>query len=174
MNKYLLILLTTLFLYLNIIYAGPSDKYYQVTKVIDGDSIHVLDAQGTRIKVRLAYIDAPELKQDFGQESKKALESMLNDQYVDLEIVNKDRYGRTVARVLMDNIDINLQMIANGMAWHYVRYDKQPIEKFLIYQQAMRKAKAIGMGLWSGLTTPIEPWKYRLIPKINECCGEYR
>ncbi|GAB2587515.1 hypothetical protein GCM10027034_19860 [Ramlibacter solisilvae] len=44
-----------------------------VIAVADGDTITVLDAQRIQHKVRLAGIDAPEKKQDFGQLAKQNL-----------------------------------------------------------------------------------------------------
>ena len=48
-----------------------------VIKVIDGDTIIVLDGAKKR-KVRLVGIDAPELKQNFGLKSKQELSGLID------------------------------------------------------------------------------------------------
>ncbi len=55
----------------------------KVSKVIDGDTIWVR-SDSTTIKVRLSYIDAPELKQIFGIQSKKYLTSLVLDKNVEI------------------------------------------------------------------------------------------
>jgi endonuclease YncB( thermonuclease family) len=47
--------------------------------VHDGDTITVLDANKTQRKIRLAGIDAPELKQAFGNRAKKNLAELAFD-----------------------------------------------------------------------------------------------
>ena len=49
-----------------------SDITGKVVKVSDGDTIWVLDTK-KKVKVRLLGIDAPEIKQAFGEESKMIL-----------------------------------------------------------------------------------------------------
>ena len=44
-----------------------------VVGVTDGDTITLLEDNHTQVKVRLAQIDAPEKKQDFGQRSRQLL-----------------------------------------------------------------------------------------------------
>jgi endonuclease YncB( thermonuclease family) len=48
----------------------------KVVKITDGDTVHVLDSSKTTHKIRLAGIDAPEKKQDFGTKSKQYLGSL--------------------------------------------------------------------------------------------------
>jgi len=35
----------------------------------------------------------------------------------------KDKYGRIVGHVMIDGRDVNLEMLKEGMAWHYEKYD---------------------------------------------------
>jgi endonuclease YncB( thermonuclease family) len=102
-----------------------------VVGVHDGDTITVLDASKTQYKVRLAAIDAPELKQAFGTRSRQSLAALVSDTDVAVEWTNHDRYKRIVGKVLVDDIDANcafgsclksldvgLQQIRDGFAWH--------------------------------------------------------
>ena len=72
-----------------------NDNEYQalVIKVVDGDTIHVLQNNVTK-KIRLLYIDAPEIKQDYGVESKLFLSNILLNKKVIIHSDSKGRYGR--------------------------------------------------------------------------------
>jgi len=84
-----------------------SDITGKVVKVSDGDTIWVLDTK-KKVKVRLLGIDAPEIKQAFGEESKMILVGLIEKQNVIVVGNNKDRYGRLIGKVLLDDRDINL------------------------------------------------------------------
>jgi endonuclease YncB( thermonuclease family) len=73
-----------------------------VTKVVDGDTIHVLLSSGP-IKVRFSSSDAPEKDQRWGPEATAALAGRLTGQQVALEVVEQDRYDRMVATVYLHN-----------------------------------------------------------------------
>ena len=51
----------------------------RVVGIHDGDTITLLDASKTQHKIRLAGIDAPELKQAFGTRSRQNLSNMAYD-----------------------------------------------------------------------------------------------
>ena len=90
-----------------------------VVGVHDGDTITVLvDKQ--QIKVRLAEIDAPELRQPFGNRSKQSLSELCFQQSAKVELVAKDRYGRSVGRVKCGEVDAGAHQVALGMAWVYL------------------------------------------------------
>ena len=65
-------------LYFNNAYSETSEFNGIVSKVSDGDTIHVLYRNKT-IKIRLSHIDAPERKQAYGIKSQKFLEDMVLD-----------------------------------------------------------------------------------------------
>ena len=81
-----------------------NDNEYQalVIKVVDGDTIHVLQNNLTK-KIRLLYIDAPEIKQDYGVESKLFLSNILLNKKVIIHSDSKDRYGRELGEVYIYN-----------------------------------------------------------------------
>jgi endonuclease YncB( thermonuclease family) len=79
----------------------------RVVGVTDGDTIHALANDDHLLRVRLCNIDAPEKGQAFGQASKQNL-----SQY----IFGRDRYGRLLAVIILDGVDINLQQVKDGMA----------------------------------------------------------
>ena len=121
----------------------------KVVGITDGDTITVLDAGKTEHKVRLMGIDAPEKKQDFGNESKKALSYYIYQKEVTVEYKKQDRYKRKVGKVILDNQDICLQMVKDGMAWHYKDYEKEQSKTDRdLYSQAELKARESRLGLW--------------------------
>ena len=136
-------------------------KGYQAVKVSDGDTLNVQKVEngkfvGKIVKIRMFGIDAPEKTQDYGIESKQALEKLVNGKTLEIEEKNRDRYGRTVAVVYADGKNINEEMVKNGNAWWYQEYDKNDT-KMQAYQENAKKNK---LGLF-GKRGYIEPWNYR-------------
>jgi endonuclease YncB( thermonuclease family) len=129
----------------------------KVVGVYDGDTITGLDDSKTQFKIRLDAIDAPELGQPFGQASKKALSEKVFGKNVVVIAKTKDKYGRTVGHVMIDGRDVNLEMLEEGMAWHYVEYDKN--KRLAAAEQESRAEKR---GLWqdAGAIRPSE-WRRR-------------
>jgi endonuclease YncB( thermonuclease family) len=127
----------------------------KVVGVSDGDTITVLDSNKHQVKVRLAQIDAPEKKQDYGQASKKALSAAVFNKDVSVEVETLDRYKRTVGKVIVNGFDANLGQVNAGMAWVYRQYAKDQA-----YYTAEDTAKAAKVGLWSK-PNPTPPWEYR-------------
>jgi endonuclease YncB( thermonuclease family) len=133
----------------------------KVVSVADGDTITVLDANNKQHKIRLQGIDAPEKAQAFGQKSKQSLNQLVHNKQVTIEYQKKDKYGRTVGKVLLNGTDMCLAQIKLGMAWHYKQYvSEQPKEDSDIYAQAEMDARNQAVGLWKDKTvTP--PWEFR-------------
>jgi endonuclease YncB( thermonuclease family) len=125
-----------------------------VTDVHDGDTITVRTDE--TIKIRINGIDAPELKQPFGQASKKAMSGLVFGKTVTVRPNKKDRYGRLLARVEIGGKDTSLTMVETGMAHWYEQYAKRDYE----LQSAQTKAKTAKIGIWSNPDT-IAPWEYR-------------
>ncbi|PZP55300.1 MAG: hypothetical protein DI596_11640 [Azospira oryzae] len=133
----------------------------KVVGISDGDTLTVL-AGRRETRVRLAWIDAPETGhgrdrpgQPFGQAAKRSLSDLCFGRRASVEIVDHDRYGRVVGRVLCDGHDANLEQVRRGMAWAYVRY--APPREIVL---AESEARASRRGLWSdGNATP--PWEWR-------------
>lgn len=126
----------------------------QVVGIKDGDTfVALVDRQP--ITVRLSDIDAPERRQAFGDRSKQALANLVFRKPVRLESAGADRYGRTIARVYLGNLDINLEMVKTGYAWAFLRYTHDPA-----ILSAENSARSAHLGLWSE-SAPIPPWRFR-------------
>ncbi len=88
----------------------------KVTRVVDGDTLYVLDTNYKQHKIRLARIDAPERKQAYGLAFRKHLVSIVAGQQVIAEYQKRDRYGLIVGKVLLDRIDVCLEQVETGFA----------------------------------------------------------
>ena len=122
--------------------------------VVDGDTIKGnLDSK--RITIRLVEIDAPEMDQPFGVESKRFLEKLIENKKVTLISEGKDRYGRTLGELFVNKDNINETMVKSGFAWVYDRYVKSPL--LYSYQD---EAKSKNLGIWQS-ENPIAPWVWR-------------
>ena len=71
-----------------------------VTKVIDGDTIYI-EEEGVQKKIRLSYIDAPELDQLHGIDSKEFLKSIILNKNVTISSKKKDRYKRELSEIYL-------------------------------------------------------------------------
>tara|TARA_E500000075_G_C6764203_1_gene209025 strand:+ start:104 stop:583 length:480 start_codon:yes stop_codon:yes gene_type:complete len=126
----------------------------QVLRVVDGDSITV-KVDETNYRIRLAEIDAPEMDQAWGEESKSALQEKLGNEEVALEIIDVDRYSRLVARVFLNGRQINREMVEEGHAWVYLEYLR---DETLLDPEG--KAKKKKLGLWASKAA-VAPWLWR-------------
>lgn len=133
----------------------------KVVAVADGDTITVLDDKNNQHKIRLKGIDAPEKTQAFGQKSKQSLHLLVHSKQVSVEFQKKDKYGRTVGKVVQNGTDICLEQIKFGMAWHYKQYvSEQSKEDQELYAQAELTARNHSAGLWKDEVS-IPPWEFR-------------
>jgi micrococcal nuclease len=126
----------------------------KVIVVLDGDTVLIL-RDNMPIKVRLAEIDAPEKTQAFGEESKQSLAELVLNKQVRVDSRAIDDYGRLVALIKVDELNVNYEQVQRGMAWVYSRFNKS--EVLLVLQNGAKKAKR---GLWAR-TDPIPPNKWR-------------
>jgi endonuclease YncB( thermonuclease family) len=133
----------------------------RVVGVTDGDTVTVLDTSNIQHKIRLAGIDAPEKKQAFGQRSKQSLSDIVFNKTVQVETTKKDRYGREIGKILVNGLDVNLEQVKRGFAWHYKAYQReQSANDRSLYELAETKARTAKLGLWSDIE-PVPPWGFR-------------
>ena len=173
------IVLLQLFFFLTImpVYAKEPIRVIDgtVSRVSDGDTIQVLDRLGTKVKVRLYGIDAPEIErrdrktglvskegQPYGEEALDALKGKIGGQRVKTEVVDIDRYRRAVSVVWLGERNINKEMVREGFAWAYRQYlDRPHASKYI---QAEEEARREGRGLWRQ-GNPQPPWEFRRTQK---------
>lgn len=124
-------------------------------EIIDGDTIEVLE-NNRPIRIRLAEIDCPESRQDFGQQAKTFTSELAFDKDVKVLVKDIDRYGRTVAEIILpDGRSLNRELVSAGLAWWYQRYSSDQS-----IGQLQSQAKSAKLGLWSS-DNPTPPWDFR-------------
>ena len=127
----------------------------RVVSVADGDTITIIGDGNAQYKIRLNAIDAPEKSQAFGQKSKQQLSNYVFGKDITVTWKSKDKYGRVLGTVFVGGKDINLQMVRDGLAHHYKRFDNSPA-----YAAAETEARQKRRGLWAD-DNPISPEDYR-------------
>jgi endonuclease YncB( thermonuclease family) len=133
----------------------------KVVGVTDGDTLTVLDQTNTQYRIRLAGIDAPESKQDYGQASKKGLSDLTFGKQVEVLYTKLDRYGRVLGVIMYNRKDINLMQVQAGLAWHYKEYEmEQTPEDRQAYGAAEEQARSERRGLWQQ-PNPVKPSDFR-------------
>lgn len=132
-----------------------------VQRVIDGDTLVLMESDQSLRTLRLAGIDAPERRMPYGEDAKRMLSALISGKNVQATATKLDRYGRTIATVYLHGGDINLALIQQGWAWHYKAYaNEQPSEEADAYARAETLAKLRKLGIWQS-TVPIPPWEWR-------------
>jgi len=120
-----------------------------VTHVVDGDTLALSDGR----TVRLAQVDAPERNECFGSESTAALRTLADGKEVELRRPptgpEKDRYGRTLADVLVRGSSVNEALVRDGAAEWYESYAKEDVDLAARLQRAENEARVARRGLWS-------------------------
>lgn len=127
----------------------------EVIRVLDGDTVELLDTSKNTYRIRLANIDAPEKSQSFSEVSRQALASFVFRKPTTVHKQGVDRYGRVIGVLVVDGVNVNAQMVHQGLAWVYTQYNK---DSTLVELQ--QDAKARKAGLWTD-PDPIAPWDYR-------------
>ena len=131
-----------------------SGESCEVGRVVDGDTV-VLDLFGLEVKVRLAEIDAPESRQEYGRESTALLESMVSGAEFEVVDLGRDRYGRMLAHLHGEEGCVHRRLVESGAAWHYADYSDS-----IQLADLQQGAKSARLGLW-GRAVVVAPWDFR-------------
>lgn len=119
---------------------------HKVTRVIDGDTL-VIDSGE---HVRYLGMNAPEIGRPWSGEAKKENENLVAGKTVRLELdsVKKDKYGRLLAYLWIDQTLVNEKLLAEGLAKVLIFNNEPPLK----YETRLRAAEAAaqknGLGLW--------------------------
>lgn len=122
-----------------------SDLSCELRSVQDGDTLTVRCPDGV-LRVRVWGIDAPETEQQpWGDIATRHFQNLLgNAREVQVQVVDIDRYGRTVGRIFLDDRDLGLAMVRDGQAIVYEQFNNSPV-----YREAQARAQQAGLGIWS-------------------------
>jgi micrococcal nuclease len=151
------------FTFLCLFVACFSQKTYKVISVHDGDTFEIIK-NGKKQSCRIANIDAPELKQSFGINSRDSLSKLILGKEIIVDSLTMDIYNRMIVSPKVNGQNIEYIMIRNGCAWHYSIYSKSTY-----LEKTMNLAISQNLGLWfCGIQNVCPPWLYRKYNRINK------
>ncbi|REC73421.1 nuclease [Chryseobacterium elymi] len=134
----------------------------KVVGISDGDTITVLLDGNVQKKLRLAEVDCPENRQPFGKNAKKFTSEQVFAKNIRFIETNKDRYGRSVAKIYYDNGKyLSAEIIKAGYGWWYYSYSKNTD-----LGKMQETAKNKKLGLWQDKKA-ISPWDFRKEQREN-------
>jgi endonuclease YncB( thermonuclease family) len=126
-----------------------------IVRIDDGDSVVVREANQP-VRLRLDGVDAPEISQPFGSQSRDYLASLVLNKSVRVRVKGRAaRGGESRARLELNGADVSALLLRDGMA----RYCSQHSEDAAL-RQAESDARKAGRGLWAAPETPT-PWQHR-------------
>ncbi|MDC1433288.1 thermonuclease family protein [Burkholderiales bacterium] len=132
-----------------------------VTRIADGDTITIRDANNQKQKIRLMGIDTPELDQPFGLEARDFLVGLIFSQFIIADCPKKDRYKRWICKVWFVDIEVNKLLVREGWAWWYRAYQQEQLpDDRRAYEKAEVLAKQDRVGVWAD-DSSIPPWEWR-------------
>jgi len=145
-----------------------SDAFYQVTSIIDGDTIYIQGGE----KVRLVCINTPEVGEKGYEEARDYLESLilLHDVRLEKDVSERDQYSRLLRYIYtQDGRFVNEMLVRGGYAKAY-RFP--PDVKYCdAMEKAQASAKAEKLGIWSNEITysPDKETQYSCNSNLYNC-----
>ncbi len=123
----------------------PAEKAF-VIRIIDGDTIEIETGE----RIRLLGINTPERGQKCYNEAKKRLEELIKNKEVRLETDEntKDQYGRLLRYIFLNNKNINIKLVEEGLATVFIISPNTKYEKEL--EEAENTAQKQQGCIWEG------------------------
>ncbi len=118
---------------------------FRVTRVIDGDTIVLSNGE----RVRYIGVDTPERDEPFYLIARKFNRDLVEGRQIriELDIQERDRYGRLLGYVYVDTLFVNATLVRDGMA---VVATYPPNVKYVsLFTSLQKQARSNGLGLWS-------------------------
>jgi micrococcal nuclease len=92
--------------------------------------------------VRLASIDCPEKGQPFSNRAKQFTSDLVFGKTVKVDPVTTDRFGRTVAWIYVDGVNVSHEIVKSGMGWWFPKY--APHDNLLEELEEKAREKEVG------------------------------
>jgi micrococcal nuclease len=137
--------------------AETSFFYAKVVRVIDGDTIEIQQKMKTQ-RVRVWGIDTPEWDQRYGAQSSRYTRSLIIGKEVQVIPKAVDKYGRLVAVIMMNKMNIGEELIQSGLAWVHIYYCNEPVCDN--WTNLQNRAMLEHRGLWND-SDPVAPWEWK-------------
>jgi endonuclease YncB( thermonuclease family) len=140
-----------------------------VRAVTGSTNLLVVSPDRGQIEARLLGVDLPEPPrvgsvgvtiqgQPFGPQAAAYVRELLLGRQVQLDTYGKDRVGRLLSVVWLGEINVNLTLVKEGLAWVDPSLTITNVRAAL--EVAERQAQVGKYGLWA-LPDPESPWEYR-------------
>lgn len=139
--------------------AGETGIEGKVVGVSSGDTITIADNNNQEYQIKLEGIDAPELEQEFGDEARKNLFTLVFGKTVQINPQGSLDDNTIIGKVWLSGKNVSLEQLKAGLAWHDKNGALEPSEND-VYAYHETITKRNGFGLWSA-ESPLPPWEYR-------------
>jgi micrococcal nuclease len=134
---------------------GSGADGYPVTRVVDGDTL-IVDVDGSEERVRLIGVDTPESVHPdekrnvpYGAAASEFTKTLTEGKTVTLEldVQERDRYGRLLAYVYLDEVMLNKTLLSEG----YAKLATYPPNVRYVdeFTQLQAEARENGAGIWA-------------------------
>jgi micrococcal nuclease len=126
----------------------------RLMKVVDGDSVLVAQEEGSQVPVRILGIKSFDSKIEkdvvtpYSHAAVQAIDRLMQGRPVRIMLANstKDRYGRYIASLFVDDQDIGLHLVKEGFVLVYTVY---PFPAMSLYLEQQELARTHRRGLWA-------------------------
>jgi micrococcal nuclease len=125
----------------------------EVIEVHSGDTLTLVEHERT-LTIHLASVDAPELDQPYGKESRKSLEELCKGKKASFQRQGTSPKGELRAAVICNGTDAGRAQLKRGLAW--VRPHPDVDAAFTAIQDFVWRDK---IGLWAD-ADPVPPWEW--------------
>jgi micrococcal nuclease len=132
------------------------DQVLRTVQFYDGNNITVIQ-RGVKTKVSLACIVAPAIDSNAaarknndknqvsdGDRARNALVSLLSDSQFVLKVFGQNHYGRLIAEIFADGINVNKTLVEQGFAYYDPNFGSECDD----YEALEQKAKQNKLGVW--------------------------
>jgi micrococcal nuclease len=133
--------------------ATPRTLVAKVERVSDGDTIVAIAENGTKLRIRLLGIDAPEVAhspkpgQPYGKEAHDYLARLIGGRTIQVQTYGPDRFKRILAIAFLGAVNVNVEMVEQGLAEVYRGASCQAYCRDL--KVAELRAKRDRVGMWA-------------------------
>lgn len=144
----------TISAFLLVLCISSSSYAEKICSVHDGDTFKTCKKES----IRVWGIDAPELKQPLGKDSRDYLKKLVLNKDIDLECFGKS-YNRRVCKAYVVRsgkvISIQNEMVLKGLAYDSPKYSKG------LYSNSEKFAQSLNRGVWALPDGGVRPWDWR-------------
>src|SRR3954451_8085065 len=117
--------------------------------ILDCESFTATDSGQNEIHVRLGGVDAPELDDYFGEQSRESLVTLIGGKTVTIDELKIYNGGLALARVNVEGRNVNLEQLRGGYAWISGNASEfLPSAELDSYRQTEVAARSSKLGLW--------------------------